>query len=35
MRKVFVLIILLALGACSNTGPEKVDVYDMPEFFRK
>ena len=30
MRKVFVLIILLALGACSTTGPEKVDVYEIP-----
>ena len=32
MRKVLVIIILLALGACSTTGPEKVDVYEMPSF---
>ena len=31
MRKVFLLIILLAVGACSNAGPEKVDVYDMAD----
>ena len=29
MRKVFVLIILLAVGACSNPAIEKVDVYEM------
>ena len=32
MRIVFVFIVLLSVGACSNTGPEQVNVYEMASF---